>query len=59
MTRWTGADEAAYRHDLDEMLCVTGPEIERLRRRVALQNAAIETLRRKYGVNTERPQFFF
>ena len=44
---------------LDEMLSVTGPEIERLRRRIARQDAAIEALRRKYGVNAERPRFFF
>ena len=59
MTRWTGADETAYRRVLDEMLSVTGPEIERLRRRIARQDAAIEALRRKYGVNAERPRFFF
>jgi hypothetical protein len=58
MTRWTGADEAAYWRVLDEMLCMTGPEIEHLRRRIARQDAAIEALRRKYGVNAERPRFF-
>lgn len=59
MTRWAGADETAYRRVLDEMLSVTGPEIERIRRRIARQDAAIEALRQKYGVNAERPRFFF
>jgi hypothetical protein len=59
MTRWTGADETAYRRVLNELLSVTGPEIERLRRRIARQDAAIEALRQKYGVNAERPRFFF
>jgi hypothetical protein len=57
MTRWTGADETAYRHTLDAMLVVTGPELDRLRRKVERQDAAIEALRRKYRVNAERPYY--
>lgn len=58
MSRWTGADEAAYRHILDELLIVVGPDLERLRRKIARQDAAIEVLRRKHGVNEERPRCF-
>ncbi|MET3662049.1 hypothetical protein ABID44_002381 [Aquamicrobium ahrensii] len=47
MSRWTGADEAEYRRVLD-----------RLRRKIDRQEAAILTLRRKYRVNAERPQRF-
>jgi hypothetical protein len=57
MMRWTGADEAEYRRVLDAMLVVTGPELDRLRRRAERQDAAIENLRRKYRVNAERPYF--
>ncbi|MEO5322849.1 hypothetical protein PV773_05945 [Mesorhizobium sp. CC13] len=57
MSRWTGADEAEYRRVLDAMLSVTGPELDRLRRRADRQDAAIEALRRKYRVNEERPLF--
>ena len=58
MSRWTGADEAAYRHILDELLIVVGPDLERLRRKIERQDAAIEVLRRKHGVNEERPRRF-
>jgi len=44
-----------YRRLLDEMLVVTRPKIDRLRGRAERQLAAIEALRRKYGVNAERP----
>lgn len=47
MSRWTGADEAEYRRVLD-----------RLRRKIDRQEAAILALRRKYRVNAERPQRF-
>jgi hypothetical protein len=57
MSRWTGADEAEYRRIIDDLLVVTGPELDRLRRRIDRQEAAIEALRRKYGVNEERPSF--
>lgn len=39
------------------MLSVTGPELDRLRRRAERQDAAIAALRRKYRVNEERPLF--
>lgn len=42
MTRWTGADEAAYLRVLD---------------RLSDNAAAIAALRRKYRVNAERPTF--
>lgn len=58
MSRWTGADEAAYRHVLDELLIVVGPDLERLRRKIKRQDAAIEALRRKRRVNEERPRCF-
>ncbi|MGB3830314.1 MAG: hypothetical protein WA975_00450 [Mesorhizobium sp.] len=55
MSRWTGADEAEYRRILDEALATVGPDLERLRRRIDRQDAAIEAMRRKYGVNEDRP----
>ncbi|ADZ68750.1 hypothetical protein SL003B_0315 [Polymorphum gilvum SL003B-26A1] len=55
MSRWTGADEAAYRRILDELLEAVGPDLDRLRRRIDRQEAAIEALRRKYRVNEPRP----
>jgi hypothetical protein len=57
MSRWTGADEAEYRRVLADLLEVSGPDLDRLQRKIDRQNAAIEALRRKYGVNTERPWF--
>jgi hypothetical protein len=57
MSRWTGADEAEYLRILDDLLEVSGSDLERLRRKIDRQEAAIETLRRKYGVNEERPLF--
>lgn len=57
MSRWTGADEREYRSILDQFTDAAGSELERLRRKVERQDAAIETLRRKYGVNEERPPF--
>lgn len=57
MSRWTGADEAEYRRILDDLLEISGPDLDRLRRKIDRQDAAIEALRRKYGVNIERPPF--
>ncbi|TWG96306.1 hypothetical protein L598_002700000360 [Mesorhizobium sp. J18] len=57
MSRWTGADEAEYRRILDDLLSVSGPDLDRLQRKIERQNAAIEALRHKYGVNEERPLF--
>ncbi len=56
MSRWTGADEAEYHRVLDELLERVGPDLERLRRRIDRQDAAIKALRRKYGVNEARPR---
>lgn len=56
MSRWTGADEAEYRRVLDRLMAVVGPDLDRLRRKIDRQEAAILTLRRKYRVNAERPQ---
>lgn len=56
MSRWTGADEAEYRRVLDRLLVVVGPDLDRLRRKIDRQEAAILALRRKYRVNEERPQ---
>ncbi|CAK7255988.1 MULTISPECIES: hypothetical protein [unclassified Shinella] len=58
MSRWTGADEAEYRRVLDRLLVVAGPDLDRLRRKIDRQEAAILALRRKYRVNAERPQRF-
>jgi hypothetical protein len=49
------AESAAYRRVLDELLAAVGPDLDRLRRRIDRQEAAIEALRRKYGVNEARP----
>ncbi|WP_247648032.1 hypothetical protein [Pannonibacter phragmitetus] len=56
MSRWTGADEAEYRRVLDDLLLAVGPDLERLRRKIDRQEAAILSLRRKHGVNEERPR---
>ena len=56
MSRWTGADEAEYHRVLGELLERVGPDLERLRRRIDRQDAAIKALRRKYGVNEARPR---
>ena len=58
MSRWTGADEAEYRRVLDRLMAVAGPDLDRLRRKIDRQEAAILALRRKYRVNAERPQRF-
>lgn len=56
MSRWTGADEAEYRRVLEYLMAVAGPDLDRLRRKIDRQEAAIERLRRKYRVNVERPR---
>ncbi|WP_245337324.1 hypothetical protein [Shinella sp. HZN7] len=50
-------DEAEYRRILDDLLKAAGPDLDRLRRRIVRQEAAIEALRRKYRVNEPRPSF--
>lgn len=52
---WTGADEREYRRILGELMDRAAAEIDRLRRRTERQEAAIMSLRSKYGVNAERP----
>jgi hypothetical protein len=56
MSRWTGADEAEYRRILDDLLKASGPDLDRLRRRIVRQEAAIDTLRRKYGARIGVPE---
>ncbi|MEO5326420.1 hypothetical protein PV773_24185 [Mesorhizobium sp. CC13] len=56
MSRWTGADEAEYGRVLDGLLAVAAPDLDRLRRKIDRQEAAIEALRRKCRVNAERPR---
>jgi|GEM_PF-977818 hypothetical protein len=58
MSRWTGADEAEYRRILDDLLLAVGPDLDRLRRKIERQEAAILALRQAYGVNEERPPRF-
>ncbi|GGA64012.1 hypothetical protein [Pelagibacterium lentulum] len=55
MSRWSGADEAEYRRILERLLDTSQPELDRLRRRIARQDAAIAALRAKYRVNAQRP----
>jgi chromosome segregation ATPase len=57
MTNWTGADEEAYRQVLDRLIDNAAADLDRLRRKVQRQDAAIETLRQKYRVNAGRPTF--
>ncbi|KAB2866300.1 MAG: hypothetical protein F9K43_16030 [Bauldia sp.] len=56
MTRWTGADEAAYSRVIETLAGLAGAELVRLDRRAGRQERAIEALRRKYGVNAPRPR---
>jgi cytochrome c556 len=58
MTRWTGADEAAYLRALDRLTDNAAADLDRMRRKIERQDAAIEALHRKYRVNAERPTFF-
>lgn len=57
MSNWTGADEEAYLRVLDRLTDNAAADLERLRRKVERQNAAIEALRRKYRINAARPVF--
>lgn len=57
-TRWTGADEDEFRRMRDDLFRTAAAELDRLHRRIERQDAAVEALRRKYGVNTERPDVF-
>lgn len=57
MSNWTGTDEEVYLQILDGMTHSAAADLDRLRRKVERQDAAIEALRRKYRVNAERPTF--
>jgi len=57
MSNWTGLDEDAYLRILDRLLDYAAADLERLRRKVERQDAAIEAIRRKYRVNAMRPAF--
>lgn len=57
MTNWTGTDEEAYRQVLDSLTDNAAADLDRLKRKVERQDAAIEALRSKYRVNAERPIF--
>lgn len=56
MSRWTRADEREYQHIFAALLARAGAEIDRLRRRLARQEAAILVMRTKYRVNEARPR---
>lgn len=55
MSNWTGKDEEAYRQVLDRLTDEAAADLDRLRRKIERQDAAIEALRKKYRVNAERP----
>ncbi|CAM5278380.1 hypothetical protein ATER59S_00359 [Aquamicrobium terrae] len=57
MSRWTSLDEAIYLRFLDQFIDAAAADLERLRRKIERQDAAIEALRRKYRVNAMRPDF--
>ncbi len=57
MANWTGLDEEAYLRFLDRLVDNAAADLNRLRRKVDRQDAAIEALRRKYRVNAERPAY--
>lgn len=57
MSNWTGADEEAYLRILERLTDNAAADLERLRRKVERQDAAIEAIRRKYRVNAMRPIF--
>lgn len=57
MSNWTGKDEEAYLHVLDRLTDNAAADLDRLRRKIERQDAAIEALRKKYRVNAERPVF--
>jgi hypothetical protein len=57
MSNWTGKDEGAYLQVLDRLTASAAADLNRLRRKIERQDTAIDTLRRKYRVNAERPTF--
>src|SRR5262245_6465986 len=57
MCNWTGKDEKTYLRTLDRLTDNAAANLDRLRRKIERQDAAIEALRRKYRVNAQRPVF--
>jgi hypothetical protein len=57
MSNWTGKDEEAYLRILDRLTDNAAADLDRLRRKIERQDAAIEAMRRKYRVNVMRPTF--
>lgn len=57
MSNWTGKDEEAYLQILDRLTDNAAADLDRLRRKIERQDAAIEALRKKYRVSAERPVF--
>lgn len=57
MSNWTGKDEEVYLHILDRLTDNAAVDLDRLRRKIERQDAAIEALRKKFRVNAERPVF--
>jgi len=57
MSNWTGLDEEIYLQILDRLTDNAAADLDRLRRKIERQDAAIETLRKKYRVNAGRPVF--
>ncbi len=57
MSNWTGKDEEAYLNGLNSLTENAAADLDRLRRKIERQDAAIEALRKKYRVNAARPVF--
>lgn len=57
MCNWSGKDEQTYLRILDRLTDSAAADLDRLRRKIERQDAAIEALRRKYRVNAGRPVF--
>ncbi|MEQ1954863.1 hypothetical protein [Mesorhizobium sp. CN2-181] len=57
MSNWTGKDEEAYLQILDQLTDAAASDLDRLRRKIERQDAAIVALRQKYRVNAARPIF--
>jgi hypothetical protein len=57
MCNWSGNGEQTYLRILDRLSDNAAADLDRLRRKIERQDAAIEALRRKYRVNAGRPVF--
>ncbi len=55
MSNWSGKDEEAYLHMLEQLTDNATADLDRLRRKAERQDGAIEALRQKYRVNAARP----